>query len=195
MAQISNSNTAGSETKSSRPFIEFAPLFLFFGTNYFAGIFWGTSVLIVATVISLGIIWHLDRRIPMMAALGCVAVAFFGGLTLFFEDEFCIKIKPTVISGLLALVLLLGQILGKQPMRAILGKQVSLTSKGWNYLCIVWITMFSVTAIANEIAWRSLSTDGWVTFKAFGLTGISLLFAVISVPIMTKFSAENKSSS
>lgn len=195
MAQISNSNTAGSETKSSRPFIEFAPLFLFFGTNYFAGIFWGTSVLIVATVISLGIIWHLDRRIPMMAALGCVAVAFFGGLTLFFEDEFFIKIKPTVISGLLASVLLLGQILGKQPMRAILGKQVSLTSKGWNYLCIVWITMFSVTAIANEIAWRSLSTDGWVTFKAFGLTGISLLFAVISVPIMTKFSAENKSSS
>ena len=195
MAPISNSNTAGTETKSSRPFIEFAPLFLFFGTNYFAGIFWGTSVLIVATVISLGIIWHLDRRIPMMAALGCVAVAFFGGLTLFFEDEFFIKIKPTVISGLLALVLLLGQILGKQPMRAILGKQVSLTSKGWNYLCIVWITMFSVTAIANEIAWRSLSTDGWVTFKAFGLTGISLLFAVISVPIMTKFSAENKSSS
>ena len=195
MAQISNSNTASSETKSSRPFIEFAPLFLFFGTNYFAGIFWGTSVLIVATVISLGIIWHLDRRIPMMAALGCVAVAFFGGLTLFFEDEFFIKIKPTVISGLLALVLLLGQILGKQPMRAILGKQVSLTSKGWNYLCIVWITMFSVTAIANEIAWRSLSTDAWVTFKAFGLTGISLLFAVISVPIMTKFSAENKSSS
>lgn len=195
MAPISNSNTAGTETKSSRPFIEFAPLFLFFGTNYFAGIFWGTSVLIVATVISLGIIWHLDRRIPMMAALGCVAVAFFGGLTLFFEDEFFIKIKPTVISGLLASVLLLGQILGKQPMRAILGKQVSLTSKGWNYLCIVWITMFSVTAIANEIAWRSLSTDGWVTFKAFGLTGISLLFAVISVPIMTKFSAENKSSS
>ena len=131
----------------------------------------------------------------MMAALGCVAVAFFGGLTLFFEDEFFIKIKPTVISGLLALILLAGQLLGKQPMRALLGRQVSLTSVGWNYLCAVWITMFAVTAIANEIAWRSLSTDAWVTFKAFGLTGISLVFAVISVPIMTKFSDEDKTSS
>lgn len=131
----------------------------------------------------------------MMAALGCVAVAFFGGLTLFFEDEFFIKIKPTVISGLFALVLLGAQLLGKQPMRAILGKQVSLSSVGWNYLCIVWIAMFLVTAIANEIAWRSLSTDAWVTFKAFGLTGISLVFAVISVPIMTKFSDEDKPSS
>ena len=126
MVEISNSNDV--KTKSSRPLIEFAPLFLFFGTNYFAGIFWGTSVLIVATIISLGIIWHLDRRIPMMAALGCVAVAFFGGLTLFFEDEFFIKIKPTVISGLFALVLLGAQLLGKQPMRAILGNQVSLSS-------------------------------------------------------------------
>jgi intracellular septation protein len=55
--------------------------------------------------------------------------------------------------------------------------------------------MFAVTAIANEIAWRSLSTDAWVTFKAFGLTGISLVFAIISVPIMTKFSDEDKTSS
>ena len=91
MAEISNSNPADVKGKASRPLIEFAPLFLFFGTNYFAGIFWGTSVLIVATIISLGIIWHLDRRIPMVAALGCVAVAFFGGLTLFFEDEFLEK--------------------------------------------------------------------------------------------------------
>src|SRR6056300_1395857 len=118
MAEISNSNDV--KTKSSRPLIEFAPLFLFFGTNYFAGIFWGTSVLIVATIFSLGIIWHLDRRIPMMAALGCVAVAFFGGLTLFFEDEFFIKIKPTVISGLLAVILSVAQIFGKQPMRSLL---------------------------------------------------------------------------
>ena len=194
MAKISSSNPATVQTKSSRPLIEFAPLILFFGTNYFAGIFWGTSVLIAATIISLLTIWHLDRRIPMMAALGCLAVAFFGGLTLFFEDEFFIKIKPTVISGILAFVLLAGQLLGKQPMRAILGKQVSLSSEGWNFLCIVWIAMFVVTAIANEIAWRSLSTDAWVTFKAFGLTGISLVFAVISVPIMAKFSDEDKTS-
>ena len=195
MAENSHSNTADTQTKSSRPLLEFAPLFLFFATNYFAGIFWGTAVLIIATVISLGIIWQLDRRIPMLAAFGCVAVAFFGGLTLFFEDDFFIKIKPTVISGLLAVILSVAQIFGKQPMRSLLGKQISLTATGWNYLGIVWITMFTVTAIANEIAWRTLSTDSWVTFKAFGLTGISLLFAIMSVPIMTKHSDDNQADS
>ena len=69
-----------------------------------------------------------------------------------------------------------------------LGKQISLTTKGWKYLALVWVSMFFVMAIANEIAWRTLSTDAWVSFKAFGLTGISLFFAIISVPVMTKFS-------
>ena len=192
MAEISETNISNQHSKSSRPLIEFAPLFLFFVTNYFAGIFWGTFVLIVATIISLGVIWHLDRRIPIIAAFGCVAVAFFGGLTLIFEDEFFIKIKPTVISGLFALVILAAQMLGKQPMKVLLGKQISLTTKGWKYLALVWVSMFIVTAIANEIAWRTLSTDSWVSFKAFGLTGISLFFAIISVPVMTKFSEKTE---
>ena len=191
MAEISR-NTTNEHSKSSRPLIEFAPLLLFFATNYFAGIFWGTSVLILATIISLGLIWHLDKRIPMMAAFGCIAVAFFGGLTLIFEDEFFIKIKPTVISGLLAMIIFITQLLGKQPMKVLLGKQISLTTKGWNYLSTVWISMFVISALANEIAWRTLSTDAWVSFKAFGLTGISLIFAVISVPIMTKFSEKTE---
>ena len=185
-------NVTNQQSKSSRPLIEFAPLLLFFLTNYFAGIFWGTTILILATIISLGLVWHLDRRIPMVAALGCVAVAFFGGLTLIFEDEFFIKIKPTVISSLMAMVIFAAQMLGRQPMKFLLGKQISLTTKGWNYLSIVWITMFVVTALANEIAWRTLSTDAWVSFKAFGLTGISLIFAIISIPIMTKFSEKTE---
>ena len=191
MTQISE-KTTNQHAKSSRPLIEFAPLLLFFVTNYFAGIFWGTSVLILATIISLGLIWHLDKRVPIIAALGCVAVAFFGGLTLIFEDEFFIKIKPTVISGLLAMVIFITQLLGKQPMKVLLGKQISLTTRGWSYLAKVWISMFVVTALANEIAWRTLSTDAWVSFKAFGLTGISLIFAVISVPIMTKFAEKTE---
>ena len=191
MTQISEKTTS-QHAKSSRPLIEFTPLLLFFATNYFAGIFWGTFVLILATIISLGLIWHLDKRVPIIAALGCVAVAFFGGLTLIFEDEFFIKIKPTVISGLLAMVIFITQLLGKQPMKVLLGKQISLTTRGWSYLAKVWISMFVVTALANEIAWRMLSTDAWVSFKAFGLTGISLIFAVISVPIMTKFAEKTE---
>ena len=51
--------------------------------------------------------------------------------------------------------------------------------------------MFITTAIANEVAWRALSTDDWVTFKAFGIAGISLIF-MVAVPVLSKQQVENK---
>ncbi len=173
--------------RKSRPLLEFGPLILFFVTNYTAGIFYGTAVLVVATIIALGLSWQLDKRIPLVPALGCVAVVFFGTLTLVTEDEFFIKIKPTVISALFAIVLGAGQLLGRNPLKAMLGQSMKMHDEGWRKMTYIWMAMFTSSAIANEIAWRTLSTDAWVNFKVFGLTGLSLLFAVATVPILTKY--------
>ncbi|MGC6516641.1 MAG: septation protein IspZ [Candidatus Puniceispirillaceae bacterium] len=178
---------AQQSSKPSRPLLEFGPLGLFFVTNYVAGIFYGTAVLVAATVVALGVSWHLDKRIPLVPALGCVAVVIFGGLTLITEDEFFIKIKPTVISALFAIGLGAGQLLGRNPLKAILGSQMHMQDEGWRKMTYIWMAMFASTAIANEIAWRTLSTDAWVNFKVFGLTGLSLVFAVATVPVLTKY--------
>lgn len=173
--------------KKSRPMLEFGPLILFFITNYAAGIFYGTAVLVVATLIALGLSWHLDKRIPLVPALGCVAVVFFGTLTLVTEDEFFIKIKPTVISSLFAIALAVGLLWGRNPLKTMLGQQMKMQEQGWRKMTYIWMAMFATTAVANEIAWRTLSTDAWVNFKVFGLTGLSLVFAVATVPILTKY--------
>ncbi len=178
-----NPNTA----KKHSTWLEYAPLLLFFITNYFKGIMWGTAVLVLATAVALIYSWMRYRRIPMMALIGGVAVGLFGGLTLFFNDEFFIKIKPTVISLLFAFVLIGGQLFGRNMLKMLLGGQMQMQEQGWAKLSWIWSAMFISSAIANEIAWRTLSTDGWVTFKAFGLTGLSLVFAVASVPVMTKY--------
>lgn len=176
--------------KKSRPLLEFGPLVLFFLTNYTAGIFYGTAVLVAATIIALGVSWHLDKRIPLVPALGCVAVVFFGTLTLVTEDEFFIKIKPTVISSLFAVGLAAGLLVGRNPLKAMLGAQMKMADEGWYKLTYIWMAMFASTAVANEIAWRTLSTDAWVNFKVFGLTGLSLVFAIASVPILNKYQKE-----
>ena len=176
--------------KPSRPMLEFGPLVLFFITNYVAGIFYGTAILVVATVLALGISWKLDKRIPLAPALGCVAVVIFGTLTLIYEDEFFIKIKPTVISALFAIGLAVGQLWGRNPLKSLLGGQMHMHDEGWRKMTYIWMVMFVTTALANEIAWRTLSTDAWVNFKVFGLTGLSLVFAIATVPVMTKYQIE-----
>ena len=81
--------------------------------------------------------------------------------------------------------------MGMNPIGAIMGSQIRMTDEGWRALSWIWVAMFLTTALANEIAWRSLSTDDWVTFKVFGITTISLVFGAVSVPIMTKNQIED----
>jgi intracellular septation protein len=162
-----------------RSILEMGPLLLFFGVNYFYGIMAGTTVLVISTLLSLALSWYWFKNIPMMAAAGCVAVVFFGGLTIFFDDDFFIKIKPTIVSIIIAGVLASGKILGKNPLAAIMKSAVSLSPEGWNKLTWLWVAMFIIMAIANEIAWRSLTTDQWVSFKAFGIPVLSLGFGLL----------------
>ena len=73
-----------------------------------------------------------------------------------------------------------------------LGGQFKMQEEGWQRLTWIWVAMFATSAIANEIAWRTLSTDGWVSFKLFGLTAISLAFGLMSVPVMTRYGEDGQ---
>jgi intracellular septation protein len=176
-----------SERPGRRLLLDLGPLVLFFGTNYVTRDFMlSIKVLICATIIALIIGWLTERRISLMAAVGCIAVAFFGGLSVYFDNEIFIKVKPTILTGLLAFLIAGGRLIGRNPLRAIMGSQINLTETGWRQMSWLWVAMFTTTAIANEVAWRALSTDDWVTFKAFGITGISLIFMVASFPVLSK---------
>ena len=187
-ANSSENTTATHPPKKGRWLIEYGPLILFFIVNYAAGILWATAALVITTIIALAASWVLDRHIPMMTLLGGVAVTFFGGLTWVLDDPFYIKIKPTVISLLIAAILTGGQLIGRNPLKAMLGRKLQLNDTGWRQVTWMWAAMFATSALANEIAWRTLSDDGWVTFKLFGLTGISVVFAMLTVPIMSRHS-------
>ncbi len=182
---------AASQGQGRKLLLDLGPLVVFFATNYITGDFMlAVGRLVAATVVALAAGWMLERRISMMALFGCVAVAFFGGLSLYFDNELFIKIKPTVLTVLLAAVIAGGRLLGRNPLGLLMGTQLRMRDAGWRALSWLWVAMFLTTALANEIAWRSLSTDDWVTFKVFGITAISLLFAVLSVPVMTKHQIE-----
>ena len=188
--QTPSGNDKDDETPQSngrRMLLDFGPLLLFFGANYlYSDLMLSVKVLVVATIVSLAASWVLERRISMMAAFGCAALVFFAGLTLYFDNELFIKIKPTILTLMFAAAIAGGRAMGRNPLAAIMGSQVKLTNDGWRIMSWLWAAMFACSALANEIAWRTLSTDSWVTFKVFGLTGISLGFVLLSLPVIQK---------
>jgi len=180
------------ERPGRKMLLDLGPLVVFFAANYITGDFMlAVKILVVTTLVALAAGWMLERRVSMMALVGCVAVAFFGGLSVYFDNDLFIKIKPTVLTCLLAAVIAGGRLIGRNPLGAIMGTQLRMDDAGWRAISWVWVAMFLTTALANEIAWRTLSTDDWVTFKVFGITGISLVFTAISVPIMTRHQIED----
>ena len=168
----------------TRALTEYGPLILFFVANYIWGIMPATAVLVAATVVATAYTVYAERRIPWMPVIGAVLVSIFGGLALVFDDSFFLKIKPTVATLLIAAGLGIGLLFRKYFLRTILAGVLELDETAWRNLTIYWICAFCIMAAANEVAWRTLSTDGWVTFKAFGLTGLSVLAALGAAPLM-----------
>ena len=186
-----NAKSGNAERPGRKLLLDLGPLAVFFAVNYATGDFiLAVKVLVGTTVVTLAAGWLLERRVSMMALVGCIAVAFFGGLSVYFENDMFIKIKPTVLTVLLAVVIAVGRLIGRNPLGAIMGTQLRMSDAGWRAISWLWVAMFLTTALANEIAWRTMSTDDWVTFKVFGITAISLVFTVISVPIMTRHQIE-----
>ena len=117
---------------------------------------------------------------------------FYHHLTLIFQDETFIKIKPTVVSLIVALALIIFQAIGRQPLKLIMSSGIKLTDIGWKYLTYIWVLMFIIMAFANEIAWRNMTTDDWVSFKAFGIPILSIIFAIFSVPVIRKYTSSQE---
>ena len=190
------------ENALRKQILELGPLVLFFIGNYFLGILWGTGILVFATLISISVSWFIDKKIPLMASFGCAAVVFFGVLTLIFDRDVAlqtgseigvflfIKIKPTVVSLLIGLSLIATDFMGYNPLKSIMSSGLNLSPKGWKSLTRLWVVMFISMALANELAWRNLTTDDWVSFKAFGIPILSIVFAVFSIPVIRKYNIE-----
>ena len=166
--------------------LDLGPLLVFFVAYRFAGLLAATAALIVFTMVSLAVTYALERKIAVMPLISGVAVAVFGGATLWLQDELFIKMKPTLVNILFSSVLLGGLAYGKPMMKYLLGEAMSLTERGWWLLSRNWGLYFLFLAALNEVIWRHFSTDFWVNFKVFGMFTCTLIFTACQFPLIKR---------
>jgi intracellular septation protein len=169
--------------------LELGPLAVFFLSNGRAGLFMATALFMAATAVSLIVSWILIRRVPTMPLVTGVVVLVFGGLTLYLHDELFIKLKPTIVNTLFAVVLLGGLFFGKSFLAVVFDSAFNLTEEGWRKLTFRWGLFFVFLAILNEIIWRNFSTDFWVGFKVWGVFPLTFIFAASQFPLLQRHAA------
>jgi intracellular septation protein len=170
--------------------IEAGPLLVFFIVNSRVDIFAGTGAFMAATMVSLIAAYWLERRLPIMPLVTGLFVLVFGGLTLWLHDDLFIKLKPTIINGLFAAILAGGMLFGRPLLRPLLGAMIPIDDQGWRSLTWRWAGWFLFLALFNEVTWRTLPTDVWITTKLFGTLPMTIAFSLAQLPLIKRHSTE-----
>jgi intracellular septation protein len=179
--------------------IDFGPLAIFFLVNMLMGgpqltrVLAATSAFMVAIFVAMGVsYWKAGHISPMLWVSGAL-VLVFGSLTLYYHDATFIKIKPTIVYTMFAIVLAFGLITGRPLLQAVLGTAYpGLSAKGWRLLTINWTIFFVAMAVLNEVIWRVTApgpTDDmtkWAAFKLWGVVPLTLVFAMLNIPLLMK---------
>jgi intracellular septation protein len=132
----------------------------------------------------------IERKVSAMPLITFVLVLVFGGLTLWLENEIFIKIKPTILYAIFAAVLLGGLATGRLFIKMLLEQSVVMPDAAWRILTWRWAAFFVVLGCANEIVWRTFSTDTWVAFKVWGVVPATALFALAQAPFIARHQIE-----
>ena len=139
----------------------------FAGTEY-SGFIVATLIFVPILLIAMGVLWAMTGKLSRMQIFTAFMVIFFGALTAWFNDERFFKMKTSIVYGLFALLLGIGLLRKQSWLAFVLAEAVPMEHEGWMILTRRLCAMFAVLAIANEIVWRTMSTDTWVKIETFG---------------------------
>ena len=162
------------------------------GTDY-DGFIVAAAVVVPILLISIAILWKLTGKLSRMQVFTAVLVIIFGGLTVWFNDERFFKMKTTLVYGIFAGILGIGLLQGRSYLAWVMSEFLPMRDEGWMILTRRLAACFAGLAVANEIVWRTLSTDTWVKIETFGFPLILFVFLWLQIVALQKYLIEEDS--
>ncbi|MDP1913146.1 inner membrane-spanning protein YciB [Brevundimonas sp.] len=157
-----------------------------------------TWFLVAGSAVGVAVGLIVEKRLALMPLLVGGFALVFGLLTVLTGDGLWVKVKVTALNLSLAVALIGGALLNKQPLKALLGTVIPINDRAWRTLTLRYGVYFFAVAIVNElvrsealVGWAAAQlgrgdvdpADVWVSFRgvlwiassAFGLSQIPLI--------------------
>ncbi len=145
-----------------------------------ASILLAIAVAIVAFTVQ--IVWTLARRrkVSVVQWVSFAILVVFGGASIYFHSDTFIKWKVTVLYWLFAVALTVAPLFfGRNLIRTLMEPGgVELPDATWHRMNRAWTWFFVLLGALNLVVAFTVSRTTWVTFKSFGLTILTLAFAL-----------------
>ena len=161
------------------------------GTEY-DGFIVAAGVFVPILLASIAILWRLTGKLSRMQVFTAFMVVFFGGLTVWFNDERFFKMKTTLVYGLFAVILGIGLAQGRSSLAWVMSEFLPMTEEGWMKLTWRLAAFFAGLAALNELVWRTMSTDTWVKIETFGFPILMFVFLWSQILTLQRFMIEDE---
>ncbi len=159
------------------------------GTEY-SGFIVAALVLVPILLVSIAALWWLTGQLSRMQIFVGVMVIFFGGLTAWFNDESFFKMKTSIVYGTFATLLTVGLLQGRSYLQWVMAEALPMMPEGWMILTRRLAMMFAALAVANEVIWRTQSTELWVKLETFGMPVALFLFLMLQITMLNRYMIE-----
>ena len=162
------------------------------GGAEYSGFIVATLVFVPILLVAMGVLWALTGKLSRMQIFTAFMVIFFGGLTAWFNDERFFKMKTSIVYGFFALLLGIGLARGQSWLAYVLNDAMPMRHEGWMILTRRLCAMFAGLAVANELIWRTMSTDAWVKIETFGFPIALVAFLFWQITALQGYLIEEK---
>ncbi|PAT38210.1 septation protein A [Vandammella animalimorsus] len=157
-------------------FFDVLPFVLFYVSYVKWDIFVATAVAIGVSALQIVLTLLGGRKVEPMQWVGMGLIGVFGGLTLALRDPIFVMWRSSIVNWLLAAVLLVSlHVLGRNPLKLLLGGQMRMPELAWRQLVWGLSALFTTMGVINIIVAKNFSQSVWINYKTFGSTTISFL--------------------
>lgn len=178
-------------------FSDLLAVVLFFLTYVFTkNMIAATAVAVVVGILQAIFTWIKYKKLNSIQWASLILIIVFGGATIVLKDPKYIMWKPTLLFWLIAIVMLIRQIMGKNPVQSLMsnkeltGQEITLPDFIWTHLAWAWIVFFIFMGAINIAIAYTLSEAQWVNYKLFGATGLMIVFFIAQGLYLNRYLSE-----
>lgn len=161
-----------------------------FGGAEYTGFIVSALIFIPILLAAMAVLWILTGKLSRMQVFTAFMVIFFGGLTAYFNDERFFKMKTTIVYGVMAGILGIGLLRGQSYLQYVMEEFLPMEKEGWMIFTRRLCYMFAALGIANEIIWRTQTTDLWVKLETFAFPAVLMVFLWVQIYKLQRYFIE-----
>lgn len=147
-----------------------------------------TAVFVPVFIASMAAVWWLTGTIGRMQVFTAVVLIVMGGLTVWFNDDRFVKLKPTLVYGAFGVILGVGLLFGRSWLRYVMEELMPLQDEGWMQLTRRVTGFFFGMAILNVAIWQFMSEQAFVLWDTVGQMVVTFAFFIAQAGLIQKYS-------